>query len=431
MALEVGVILVLIIINGMLAGAEIAVVSVRSSRLAQLIAERRLGAQALRRLREDPERFLATVQVGITVVGATAAAFGGASLSEELVPWLSRVEVLAPRAEAVALLVVVGVISYLSVVVGELVPKSLALRVSERYALLASRPLLAMAKLAAPAAWILTASSNVILRSFGDRTNFLEGRVSLQELQEIVGEATRSGSIDAGTAELASRVIDMSQLTAEEVMVHRRYVVMLRDTATPDEVKEIFLRTGHRRIVVHGRTTDDVKGYVSWRDVMQRVLECAETEVGELLRPVHFVPQTRTAVSLLHEMREKRMHLTIVLDEHGGVAGLVTLEDLLEELVGEIEREQADPGAAIDNQGPADGPLVIPGQTPIRDVERMLRRDFGDASARATTMGGLAVSLAGDRVPATGESVEGFGLRLEILDASARRVRRLAVKPLD
>lgn len=430
MIIELLFIFLLIAVNGLLAGAEIAVVSVRATRLSELLGKGRAGAVALKRLRDDPERFLATVQVGITVVGASAAAFGGANFAEDLAPLLVRLSLNEKQADAVALVLVVGLISFLSVVVGELVPKSLALRVSEKYALLASRPLLALAALASPAVWILTKSSNLVLRAFGDQTNFLEGRVSLQELHEVVGQASRSGAIDAGTAELASRAIEMSELTAEDVMVHRRFVVTIPASAPPERLRETFLASGHRRIIVHGKSIDDVKGFVTWRDVVERLAGGRELDIAELLRPVPFIPQTRSAVGLLREMREARFHVAVVLDEHGGMAGIVTLEDLLEELVGEIgdehSRRPPQPVAAASAEG-----LVVPGPTPIREVERSLRVDLEEAADGAMTMGGLAVTLAGDRIPVTGERLRAAGVEIEILDASPRRVRSLRVRRSD
>lgn len=430
MGIELLVIFILILVNGLLAGSEIAIVSVRSTRLKELLAEGRAGAAAVARLRANPERFLATVQVGITVVGATAAAFGGASFAEDLVPFVERVEALRPHAAPIALALVVTLISYLSVVIGELVPKSLALRVSVPYALVAGKPLLALAAIASPAVWLLTLSSNLILKLFGDTTSFTEGRVSIQELQEVVGQATRAGSIDAGTAELASRAIDMSDLTAEDVMVHRRFVVMLPETADSEALRDVLLRTTHRRIPIHGGSPDDIKGYVSWRDVVGCVWNGKEPVVAELLRPAHFVPQTRTAVSLLREMREKRIHLSIVLDEHGGMAGIVTLEDLLEEIVGDIKDEHDGRGAAPP-PAPPDGALPFAGPTPVRDVERVLGMDLEDLAEGASTIGGLAIALAGDRIPVTGELLVGGGLEIEILDASPRRIRSLAIRRVD
>ena len=238
MASELLIIFVLIACSGLLAGAEIAIVSVRGSRLRELVDSGRASALALSRLRSDPERFLATVQVGITVIGATTAAFGGATFAEELAPPIARVAALEPYAGEIALAVVISLVSFLSVVVGELVPKSLALRLCEPYALVAARPLLALAAVARPAVWLLTASSNLFLRIFRDSTTFTEGKVSIDELRHVVDAAERTGSIDPGTSEIASRAFELAELTAADVMVHRRFVVALPLDAGTDELRK-------------------------------------------------------------------------------------------------------------------------------------------------------------------------------------------------
>lgn len=420
-------ILLLILVNGLLSGAEIAVVSVRAGRLKELLAAGGSSAKALARLRDDPERFLATVQVGITVVGASAAAFGGATFAEELVPWVARIPFATEYAEEISLALVITLISYLSVVVGELVPKSLALRVSERYALLAARPLLWLSSIAAPAVWLLTVSSNVLLRPFKDSTNFTEARISLEEVRHMVGEASRAGSIDAGAGEIASRALDLASLTAGDVMIHRRFVVALPRDASASDLRRVLLEAGHRRIPIFDRSIDNVVGYVSWRDVVERVWDGLEPSIDQILRPVHFVPESSSAAELLEQMREKRLHLAIVLDEHGGLSGILTLEDLLEELVGEIGSEH-DTVRSTDVQRESDGSWLVVGTAPLREIERALALDLGPPADEFVTVGGWCVALAGDRIPTSGERFNAPNVVLEIVDASPRRVRKVRVR---
>src|SRR5690606_29150944 len=208
---ELSVVLALTLANGLFAGAEIAVVAIRSTRVGELENETAGGA-ALAKLRRNPERFLATVQIGITVVSATAAAFGGATLARDLAPVLANLGLPADTAQSVALALVVIGVSYLSLVLGELVPKSLALKRSERYALLAARPLLLLGRAAGPLVWFLTASSNAILRMFGDRTSFTESQISRDELLSAIDEATDSGEVSPRAADMASRAIDLETL---------------------------------------------------------------------------------------------------------------------------------------------------------------------------------------------------------------------------
>lgn len=208
MAFELLLTFMLILLNGIFAGAEIAIVSLRPSRTRQLVDERRAGAAAVLALQRHPERFLATVQIGITVIGATAAAFSGASLAERVAPALAELGLSESSADEVALALVIGGVSYLSLVFGELVPKSIALRSNETYALLVGTSLRLLSSVARPLVWLLTKSSNAVLRPFGDATSFSESRVSAEELRQMVEDAARSGEVETRSGEMASRALE-------------------------------------------------------------------------------------------------------------------------------------------------------------------------------------------------------------------------------
>jgi putative hemolysin len=424
---EILVILLLVVANGVFAGAEIALVALRKTRLRELADEHRAGARAALALREKPERFFATVQVGITVVGATAAAIGGAAMAARLAPWIERVPWLARHAHDVALGLVVALVSYLSIVVGELVPKSLALRGAERYALLVAPPLRFLAWLARPLVWFLTASSNLVLRPFGDRTTFTEARLSPDELQQLVEEAAEAGTLHPQAGEIASRALDFAGLTAAEVMVPRQEVVALPARASQEELRRVLLKHSHRRLPVFEGSIDNVVGYVAARDVLERVWSGEPFDLGALMRPAYFVPETKPAIDLLQEMRTRRLPLALVVEEMGGLAGLVTLEDLLEELVGEIFSEHARHLPHPIQRQP-DGSVLVNGATPIREVNRELGLDLPE-EGDWTTVAGLVLARSG-RIPAAGERVvlEG-GVTLEVADASPRRVRTVRIHP--
>jgi putative hemolysin len=425
---ELLVLLLLVLANGLLAGTEIAIVAVRGSRIEELIAGGSRPARVLKRLRSRPERFFATIQIGITVIGVSAGAFGGARFGGDLALLLERWEPIAPYAESVAYSLVVVLITYLSLILGELVPKSLALRSAEPYALLMVRPLQALETLMAPAIWVMTASSNAVLTVFGDRTDFLETKVSLEEVRHMVDEASDSGTVDPGAGKIAARALELSELTASDVMVHRRFVRALPIDADEETMRRVFLEAGHRRLPIYEGSIDNVVGYLSWRDVVERIWTGRPVVPRELLRDMHMVPVTAPAVPLLREMLQARRHLVVVVDEHGGIAGIVTLEDLLEELVGEIDSEHGKPHERVE-RGP-DGSAQVVGQIALREVDRELGTALAEASSDADTVGGLLVQLAGDRIPGNGETFEvADGTRLEVLDSSPRRVRRVAVTP--
>jgi len=409
-----------VLANGVFAAAEIAVVSLRGSRLDTLVSEGSRAAKRVKRLRDNPERFLATVQIGITVVGAVAAAFGGATLAAKFEPFIRKIPWLAGQADAIALGLVVVIISYLSLILGELVPKSLALRYAERYALLIGGPLLSLSWLARPIVWFLTASSNVVLKLFGDSTTFSEARLSPDELQQLVNQAAKSGSVDPRAGEIASRAFDFAGLFATHVMVPRNRVVALSRAAPVEEVQRVVLEKGHTRMPVYEGALDNVIGYVSVKDIMALTWNQEERSIDAIVRPAYFVGETMRAVELLHEMRRRRTPMAVVVDERGAMAGVVTLEDLLEELVGEIFNEHdAPPLEHVRREG--EGVYLVDGELPVRDLNRQLELDLPEGEAWST-VAGLCLYLAG-RIPRTGQRIEApDGTVLEIADATHRKV---------
>ncbi len=423
---EAAIILTLILANAVFAGAEIAVVALRRRRIQELAEGGHRGARAVLELRQNPERFLATVQIGITVVGATAAAFGGASLALRLTPLIQRVPWLRSDAETIALALVVGIISYLSIVLGELVPKSLALRSAERYAVLMARPLVALSWLSRPLVWFLSTSANVVLRPFGDRTTFTEARLSAEELQELVEDAAKAGSIHRTAGEIASRALEFSGRSVADVMVPRQEVVMIPKGARPDEVRRLLLERSHSRMPVFEDRVDNVVGYVNVRDLLSVAWERQLIVLEDVIRPAWFVPETMKAVELLHQMQRQRLPFAIVVDEYGGTSGIVTMEDLVEELVGEIFSEYADgtlPGIRVE----ADGTAIVSGGMQVRELNRALEIDLPEGETWST-LAGLVLELSG-RVPQAGETIRlEQGISLEIIDASPRHVRAIRIR---
>jgi magnesium and cobalt exporter, CNNM family len=424
---ELIIIVALVLASGVFAGAEIAIVAVRNTRLQELAEEGRRSAKSVLALRKEPERFLATVQIGITVIGATAAAFGGATIAERIAPWLARIDWLAQHAERLALGLVVVVVSYLSIVLGELVPKSLALRSAERYALLVAKPLLALSWIARPLVWIFSASANVLLRPFGDTTNFTETRHSAEELQTIVEEAAKAGTIHPEAGEIAARALELPELRVSDVMVPRQTVIMIPQNAPPEELRRILREHKHSRLPIYEGHIDNVVGYVSTKDLLAVALEEKPIVLSEIVRKPFFVPESKQAVELLKEMRARRLPFAIVVDEQGGISGIVTLEDLVEELVGDIFSEHS---RQVTQQIKKEtgGSAIVSGATPIREINRRLGVELPE-DGDWTTVAGLSLALAG-RVPTMGEVLQvPNGVTLEMIDVSPRRVRAVRVRP--
>lgn len=398
-----------------------AVVSLRKSRLKELVESGSESANAVMRLRENPESFLATVQIGITVVGATASAFGGSAVSARLQPVLNKIEALAPYSETLALAIVVTIVSYLSLVLGELVPKSLALRSSEGYSLLIARPLLGLSWLAKPLVWFLTASSNIFLRFFGDKTSFTEGRLSAEELQQMVDEAARGGSVDPRAGDIASRAIEFGDLTAYDVMIGRDAVISIDKEGEQDELRAAILSSRHSRLPVYENRNDNIVGYISIREIMAQLVSGKALDIPKMMRELYYAHESMRAVDVLQELQKKRLHVAIVVDEHGAMSGMVTVEDLIEELVGDIFSE-FDTAVSESVKEQKDGTYIIQGNIHIREINRVLSLDLPEEDGYST-VAGLVITQLG-RIPQVGSQVTlEDGVVLEVIEGTPRKIR--------
>jgi putative hemolysin len=424
MLTELLILLALVAANGLFAGAEIAVLTAGKAKVQQLAAARDRRAIAVTALRDQPERFLATVQIGITVVSAAAGAFGGARIARDLAPYL--VVIFGEHAEGVAMALVIAAVSFLSLVLGELVPKSLALRYANGYAFLIGRPLLLLSRQMRPLVWLLTACSNAVLRVFGDRTSFTEARVSRDELRQLVEEAAKTGSVDPRTSEIAARALELGEVMVAETMVRREEIVAIRRDATPEEIQRVLLEQGHSRMPVYDGDLDRVVGYIVARDVLALAWEGTLIAVQDIVRPLFTVPLTAKVGTVLRDMQARRTQIAIVVDEHGGTAGLVTAEDLVEELVGDIFGEDESPEELVRVE--PEGTALVPGWLPIRKVNRLFHTAL-PITRDSTTIAGLCMALA-LAIPAVGSRLQApDGTVLEVVDASPRRVRTVRVHP--
>jgi putative hemolysin len=319
----------------------------------------------------------------------------------------------------------VGLVSYLSLVLGELVPKSLALRYSESYALLIGPPLRGLSRLMKPVVWLLTFSSNLVLRFFGDKTSFTESRLSPEELQQLVEEAARSGGLHPRSGEIASRAFDLADLVVTDMMVPRTRVVAIRRHSTPEDVRRVLLEEGHSRMPVYEDSVDHIIGYVVAKDLLSFALEQQLILLEDVLRPAYFVPETMRALDALQQMQARRIQLAIVVDEQGGLAGLVTMKDLVEELVGTIASEHETPHDSIHHE--SNDTLVVDALLPIRELNRALDTVELPEGDTWTTVGGLCTSMAGS-IPTSGARFTlTDGTVLEVTEASARRVKQVRI----
>jgi putative hemolysin len=319
---------------------------------------------------------------------------------------------------------VIAFVSWLSLVFGELVPKSLALRYSQGYALAIGPWLLRLSRWFRPLVWFLTACSNLVLRPFGDRTNFTEARVSRDELRELVEHAAVTGSVDPQTSSIAARAIGFEDVRVGELMVARADVIALDVHASVGEIKRIITEEGHSRMPVYRDDPRQVIGYVVARDLLAMAWDQRLLVLHDLVRPAFVAPATARAIDVLRELQRRRVQLAIVTDEQGSWVGIVTIEDLIEEMVGDIFNEDDDDVIVL----AGDGTALVPATVQVRRVNRVLGLAL-PTSEEHTTLGGVCLALA-DGIPATGARLTApDGTVLEVVEASPRRVRTVRLHP--
>lgn len=416
---NLALVMLLVLVGGMFAAAEIALVSLRESQIRALSERGRRGGR-IARLAAEPSRFLAAVQIGVTLAGFLSAAFGAATLADDLAPVLVGWGLDETAAETTALVLITVVIAYLSLVFGELAPKRLALQRSERVSWVLGPPLDVLATLSRPVIWLLSVSSDLVVRLVGGDPSVGRGQITSDELREMV-----SGHEELGEEErrIVGDVFDAGDRQIREVMVPRTEVEFLDADQPVSKAAAEAMAQPHSRYPVTDGSPDDVVGFVHIRDLLDPRVAGRGVRVGTLARDVIFLPDTKQLLSALSEMRRAGSHLAIVVDEYGGTDGIVTMEDLVEELIGDIRDEYDAPGG--DEREPSLG-----------EVDGLLNLDeFAEQTGVVLpdgpyeTVAGFVVAQLG-RLPSAGESVEAVGHRLEVRSLDGRRIARVHVSAL-
>ena len=424
---ELSIIILLILANGFFAGAELAIVSARRGRIAQLAAAGDERARTVEQLQSDPHRFLATVQIGVTLVGSMAAAIGGATAVEVLKPLLLQAPVTAVRnaAEPLALALVVGGISYLSLILGELVPKAVALEHAERVALQVARPIRFLARIGGVAVAMLTISSRAVLSLLGIRGEGNRAFITKEEIQHLVAEGRETGAVTPGEQELIRNIFDFTHTQVREVMVPRPRMVALDLEHTLEELLQTVLESQYSRFPVYRGEIENIVGFIHGKDFLGRAVREPDFDPATLVRPPFFVPESKKTNELLREMQRKHIHMALVVDEYGGLSGLVTTEDLLEELVGEIEDEH-DAGEPKRIVPLPDGGFMVDALLSLDDLEPLLGIR-AEESLPFDTLAGMILHLLG-RFPAAGEEVEWQGHRLTCVEVTETAILRVRIE---
>jgi putative hemolysin len=427
---EMLVILALILANGFFAAAEIAIIASRRGRLQQQANAGDRRARIALELATDPNRFLPTVQVGITLVGTFAAVFGGAHLVDTLSESLGRapLELVANNRQALAVAIVALGIAYVTLILGELTPKRLALRRAEALARFVAPVMDAVARLARPFVWFMGASTNAVLLLLRARS-LPEPTVSLEDIRHLIDTGTAEGVLEPVEQRVALEALRLGERMVRDVMRPRIDLDALDIDTPPDEVIGAAAMAGFSRLPVYEGDLDHIVGYVHIKDLLRQLHLGWPIDLRRLLHPPLFVPETMPLDRLLQLFQTQKNQLAIVLDEYGGTEGLVTLEDVVEELVGEIGGVRHDAEQMFVQRD--NGTWLVDGGATVDDlIERLGLAPPGAHPPRNfSTVSGLILHRLG-KIPAIGEAVEWNGLRLEVVDMDGQRIDRIWVSPI-
>ena len=424
---EILIIFVLLLANGVFALAEIAIVSSRKARL-KALADSSAGARTALALAEEPTRFLSTVQIGITSVGILAGAFGGARLSADLAEWFDGFPLLAPFSGALAMIVVVGSITYVSLIVGELVPKRIGLSNPERRAALIAPPMAFLSRLAAPAVWLLTISTNLILKIVGFGKT-VEAPPSEEEISHLIEQGTSAGVFHHAERAMVEGVLGLDELPVTEIMTRRNRMVWLNLADSDDVNWRKIVASGHSQFPVYDGNRDNVLGLVAVKSLWANAALGVANELrNHLVKPL-LVPTSITAIQLLDLFKKSGKHLALVTDEFGSIQGIVTLIDVMEAIVGDLPEPGTRrlPGLVKRHDGSwlVDGALALGELSTRLSLPPLPREDSG----RFETVAGFVLDRFG-RLPSTGEAFVTQGWRFEVVDMDRNRIDKILVGPV-
>jgi putative hemolysin len=425
--LEALVVLLLIIINGLFAMAEIAVVSARKTRLRQWAEEGNPRARAALELATNPNQFLATIQIGITLIGILAGAFGGATIARQLDAILSNIPWLAPYSHPLSLALVVLTITYLSLIVGELVPKRLALNNPERLAMVIVTPMQALSRVAHPAVYLLGLSTEFLLRALGMKPS-TEPPVTEEEIRALIEQGTQAGMFEEAEQEMVERVFRLGDRRVSAVMTPRTEIVWLDRTASAQEIRHTITESAHSRFLVADGSLDNVLGVVHAKDLLAHILGEQVVDLDATLQQPLYVPESMRALKVLELFKQSGTHIALVIDEYGGIQGLVTPNDILEAIVGDLPEagEQVEP-LAVQRE---DGSWLLDGMLPVDEFKDLFDLDElpGEDQGIYQTLAGFVIMQLG-RIPAAADYFEWEGLKIEVVDMDGNRIDKVLVTP--
>ncbi|MEW6416273.1 MAG: hemolysin family protein [Pseudomonadota bacterium] len=427
--MDIALLLFLILLNGVFAMSEIAVVSSRKARLQRLADDGSPGAHSALALHADPSTFLSTIQVGITSIGILSGAIGETTLADPLAVWLAQFPLLEPYARGIALTTVVLGLTYFSVVVGELVPKRLGLLAPEGIASLIARPMNVLSHLTRPVVWLLSASSSLILRVAGARAKD-EPPVTDDEIKVLMGQGAQAGVFHESEQKIVSNVLRLDEQRIGSIMTHRTDIYLIDLDDPEDEIRRQIAESPYERIVVCRDGIDHVVGILRTSDLLRPALTGAPLNIEAVLRTPLYVPDSVTTTQLLESFRKARMQFALIVDEYGDVEGLVSLTDVLTSIVGDLPSYDSPVEEEIVMR--EDGSWLVDGSVGIERLKSMLEidEDFpGETENAFNTLGGFVLHMLG-RIPAVADHFEWEDWRFEVVDMDRNRVDKILVTRL-
>lgn len=425
---EILIILLLVIANGMFAMSEIAVVSARKARLQELAEDGDTKAQAALELANSPNRFLSTVQVGITLIGILAGAFGGATLAGRLATYLDLVPFLSNYSQAISFGLVVAAITYLSIVIGELVPKRLALASPEKIAALVATPMQWLSKIAYPVVYLLTSSTDSILRLLGAGGASNEPLVTEEEIKVLIRQGAEAGTFEIAEQDMLERVFRLGDQHVGSLMTPRFDITWLDINDSAESNRRKMIESHHSRFPVCQDNPDHVLGVVNVTDLLARSLLNQPIDLIDMLRQPLFIPESTRALKVLEMFKQSGTHIALVVDEYGVTQGIVTLNDVMEVIIGDVPfADQPHESPAIQRE---DGSWLLDGTLPIEKFKEIFEIEEipGEERGNFQTLGGFVITQLG-RIPTSSDHFEWNTLRLEVVDMDGNRVDKVLVMP--
>lgn len=427
--IEIGLIALLIIMGSIFAASEVAILSVRPGRLRELAGQGVGAAKVVLDIQRDPDRLLATVEIGRSIAITLAAVVAGFFIVPDLESLFARTGVawIETWNRWISLASVVFVLSYLVIVFGELVPKSIALKYPETLSLILGRPVKVCSAVFYVVGKVFTGSSNLVLKIFRDQTSFSEAKMSEEEFKLLLEEGTKAGIIDKTEHELIKRVFEFTDTTAKEIMVPRPDVVAVELNTSREQLIKKVIEEGYTRLPVYRDTIDNVVGVVYSKDLIALLEHRDVIVLQDILRPSYFVPESIKISRLLGELQRRKVHLAVVIDEFGGTEGVVTMEDVLEEIVGEIQDEYDEELKEYERR--EDGSLLVNARVSVREFNAKFGTQIPEDEDYETLSGFLS-KLTG-RIPEQNESIQYKNIVFNVVKKSKRRIRQVGVRTKD